>query len=282
MLAQSREVAYVHEPFNPLTDVGLTNAGFTRFLTYVSDHNGDVYRAGLERSLGFRYSLGAQLRTIRDLRGLARTGRDAARTSLAHVTGRRPLMKDPIAVFSAPWLVRTFDMDVILTVRRPTAFVASFKRLGWRHDFAGMAGDDKLLDERLHAFRDEVRAAATHPPDMVSSAILLWRVVHSVVDQYRTDHPEWQVVRQEDLSRAPEAGFETLYRAVGLPYTDAIREVVRLHSSSSNPRQLRRTHDVALDSVASLEGWRSVLTDDERDRVERDTADVAERFYPTG
>ena len=47
----------------------------------------------------------------------------------------RPLLKDPIAVFSAEWLGDTFGMDVVVLIRHPAAFVNSIVARQLRHPF---------------------------------------------------------------------------------------------------------------------------------------------------
>src|SRR5262249_14420834 len=135
MLALAPGVAYVHEPFNPRTAAGLSPARFDRYFTVVTSENEARYRPGLERTLSFRYGLGAQLGWLRGTADVARTGRDWYRTERSRLTGARPLMKDPIALLSAEWLVETFDMDAVVLIRHPAAFAASLKRLGWKHSF---------------------------------------------------------------------------------------------------------------------------------------------------
>ena len=49
--------------------------------------------------------------------------------------GLRPLLKDPIAIMSCEWLAETFNMDVIVVIRHPAAFVASLKVAGWEFAF---------------------------------------------------------------------------------------------------------------------------------------------------
>ncbi len=42
----------------------------------------------------------------------------------------RPLIKDPIGLFSYKWLVSKFDMDVLVLIKHPAAFVSSLKKNG--------------------------------------------------------------------------------------------------------------------------------------------------------
>ena len=282
MLAQATSVGYIHEPFNPNTSPGIAGGRFEHFLERVSVENGERYAGDLARMLRFSYNWGRQLPSVRSPREAARTVREGVTFMRLRLSHARPLVKDPIALLSADWLADRFAMDVVVTVRQPAAVVASFKRLGWRHDFAPLLEHPKFLRERLGPFEADIRRSVDHPGDTVDAAILLWRVLHATIDRYRIEHPDWTFVRHEDLSRDPLGGFRGLYDTLGLDFTERARGAVAAHSSSLNARAQARRHDTRLDSQASLEGWRRVLTEDEEERVRRGVADVAPAFYAAG
>lgn len=280
MLARAPGVGYLHEPFNPTTDAGISGRVFTRFLQYVTAENEQQYATTLERALHFSYDLRRQLPAVRSPRALARTLVDLTRFGAWRATRARALVKDPIAVFSAPWLAERFGMDVVVTVRQPAAFVASLKRLGWRHDFSSLAEQHRLLADHLAPYESDIRRYARAPGDVVDESILLWRMIYHTVDSYRSAHPEWQFVRHEDLSRDPLEGFARLYGVLDLELTTRARAAITAHSATTNPEHLTRAHAVRLDSRASLDGWRRILTPDEVRRVRTGVSDVAPAFYP--
>ena len=117
--ALSPSVGYLHEPFSIATSKGISSAPFPRMFEFVDEHNEALYAPGLERTMSFDYALGPQLRTLRTPRDLARTFRDRAAFRALHDGARRPLLKDPIAVFSAEWLARRYGSAVVLTIRHP-------------------------------------------------------------------------------------------------------------------------------------------------------------------
>jgi hypothetical protein len=109
MLALAPGVAYVHEPFSPRAPKGLSPAGFERYFTVVTSANERRYRDGVKRSLDLRYDIGAQVRSARNWRDIVRIPRDYGRLRRRRGSGRRPLMKDPIALL-AEWLADSFGM----------------------------------------------------------------------------------------------------------------------------------------------------------------------------
>ena len=279
MLALAPGVAYVHEPFSPRTPRGLSPAGFEHYYAVVTPENEDHYRAGLERSLALRYDLGAQLRSARSWRDVARIPRDYQRLRGRRRGGTRPLMKDPIALLSAEWLAETFGMDVVVLIRHPAAFAASLKRLGWHHDFATFFDGRGRLPEAAAPFEAEIRAQAESAGDTVTQAALLWRLLYAAVDGYRERHPDWVFLRHEDVSLEPLESFERLYERLGLALTPDARAEIARSSHADNPAELPTPHAVALASAASLGRWRQDLTAEEVETLRERTRDVWPRFY---
>ncbi|HSC50040.1 MAG TPA: sulfotransferase [Gaiellaceae bacterium] len=279
MLALAPGVGYVHEPFSPRTPNGLSPAGFRRYYTVVTIENEDRYRPGIERSLELRYDLGAQLRSVRSWRDVARIPRDYRRLRDWRRNGRRPLMKDPIALLSSEWLAATFDLDVVVLIRHPAAFAASLKRLGWRHSFATFFDERGRLPDVVAPYEAEIRAQAERPGDAVAQAALLWRLLYNAVDGYRERHPDWTFLRHEDASLDPVGTFEWLYERLGLELTPAARAEIARASAPENPAELSSPHAVELDSAASLGRWRGDLTPDEVETLRERTRDVWPRFY---
>jgi hypothetical protein len=279
MLALSPRVGHIHEPFSPVTAPGISSAPFDRFFVYVTAENEGPYVEPLRRTLEFRYGVRRQLRAIRSPRDLARSARDFGSFAASRARRSRPLLKDPIAVFSSEWLASRFDAQVIALIRHPAAFASSLKRLGWSHDFGGFLDQPLLLRDHLGPFEGELRDFAERERDVIDQSILLWRLIYSTVATFRERHPDWTFVRHEDLSRAPVPGFESLFAALGVEIDDGIRERIGAHSAEGNPAELRRTHDVTLDSAANVESWKRRLEPAEVERIRAGVADVAPAFY---
>jgi Sulfotransferase family len=273
MLALAPGVAYLHEPFNPRFSAGR----FDRYFIVVTSENEDRYAPELERVLDLRYDLAARLRTRRRPRDLARAVRDFTRVERMRRSASRPLVKDPIALLSAEWLARRFDMEVVVLIRHPAAFAASLKRLGWKHSFANFLDDG--LPEALRPYEDEIREQAREPGEILAQAALLWRVLYDAVDGYRVRHPDWTFLRHEDASVDPVATFVRLYEQLGLELTPEARATIESASAPENPAELRTPHAVELDSAASLGRWREELTAKEIETLRERTSDVWPRFY---
>ena len=131
------------------------------------------------------------------------------------------------------------------------------RRLGWTHDFSGFLAQPGLVDDLVPALRGDIEAMAARPGDILDQAGLLWNVIHTVIDGYRRDHPDWIFVRHEDLSAAPVAGFRDLAGRVGLDFTPEVQAYVAETTSPGNPAEAGRgvVHELRRDSGAAARTW---------------------------
>lgn len=279
MLCASGALGYVNEPFNLSVSPGTTRVPVDHWYTYITADNEDPFLPALTETLAFRYRLGRELSKCRSRTDVHHTLK--MWWSFVRSRGRRPLVKDPHAVFSAEWFAERLGSDVVVTVRHPAAVVSSWKRLGWTFDFRHLLEQPDLLRDRLEPFRLEMEAALSPTCDLVDRIALLWRVVYHVVAEYHDRCPEFHVVRQEDLSQAPQDGFARLYAELGLPFTLEAAHAVAASSGSENPAEasIDTPHEIRMDSRASLESWKGRLSAQELGRVRRITEETARVYY---
>ena len=276
MIASHPGVGYVHEPFNP----GLRPAcPVGHQWHHVTAADAAQFTAYLRPLLEFRHGWWQDVRARPGPRRLAGATLRALEAWRLLRRGARPLLKDPIALFSAEWLAETFDMDVVVVIRHPAAFAGSLKRVASYFPFRSLLGQPRLLETLLAPFADEIRRLQERPPDIVEHAALTWRIIHHVILGYRLHHPDWLFVRHEELSLRPLREFRALFGRLGLDCPPRVRRAIERHSAAANAGEppaeaLRR------DSRANVWSWRHRLTPAEVARVRAGTDDLARFFYP--
>ena len=282
MLAASGQAAYISEPLNILHRPGVLSAPTRYWYTYLCAENEGDYLPGLRQMLQFRYHTLAELRSLRSFKDVGRMGRDWRIFWWGRVFHKRPLLKDPFAVFSAPWFFKRLGCQVVITVRHPGAFASSLKRLDWPFDLRDLLNQPLLMRDWLEPFRPEIEEMAKNPDDIIGQSCLLWRMVYQIVEQFKKEYPQFQVVRHEDLSLQPIDGYRALYTALGLSLTPQVEQTILSASSSENPVEVskRAVHSVRLDSQANLHNWKRRLSPGEIQRVRQLTEEVALRYYP--
>lgn len=281
MIGASDAIGYIHEPFNINRGPGLCRSRFPYWFTYIPPGTDGEVADDFRRMLAFRYNYLAQARRVRSRTDAKVLVRDGGRFLRFRARRARPLVKDPMALFSAEWIAETFDAQVVVVVRHPAAFASSIKLDGWAHPFSHFLEQPALIEAHLEPFRDEIESFAREEHDLLDQAALLWRLVHHAIAGYRSRHPDWLIVRHEDLSREPVEGFAGVFEALDLPYTERVREAIRRSTSSSNPagRDSNRHLFHTRDSRANVDNWRHRLTPDEVQQVRTRVADVSPLFY---
>ena len=280
MLCLSGEAGYIHEPFNPVRRPSWMRHPVPYWYVFITEDNEDLYKDDLERVMGFRFPL-QNVTRLRKPEHLGIAASDVRRTFRPRLRNSRPLLKDPFALFSAPWLEARYDADIVVTVRNPVAFVGSIKRLDWQFKFRTLLAQGALMSDLLAPFEPDMRRCRDEDVDVVEQGIVLWNALHHSIDRLRAEHPRWEVVRHEDLSRDPVRGFAQLYDACGLSWTRDVERKIEAFSRGVPKAELPmwRHGSVKRDSAAATETWKMRLTDDEVERVRAGTAEVAARFY---
>ena len=275
MLALSGELGYIHEPFN-IGGLGpkLPSLHYW-FESVTADHPREArLRCELMDVLNWRWPLGASLKSRRGGHEVAELLVRYADFRCSGWRRKRPLLKDPIALYSAEWIEEVCNAQVLVCIRHPAAFCLSLRRKGWTFDFKHLAAQ-RVLRERLGPFWEDVEQFARHEQPLLEQAILLWNCTHHVIDAYRDSHADWLFVRNEDVSRDPVAALRTLYGQLNLEFSDAVARNIRASTQRKSPAWKKTVRD----SRANIRKWRQQLSGSDVDTIRARTDNVARRFY---
>jgi glutaredoxin-related protein len=279
MLAASPQLAYISEPLNVWHRPGVLRAPVSKWYTFICAENENEFLSAFRDLLGFRYGLWREIRSLRSRKDFLRMGRDFSIFLRGRSLRQRPLIKDPFAVFSAPWFAERLGCRVAITVRHPAGFASSLKRLNWEFDFCDLLEQPLLMRRWLDVDRAEMESVKAD--DIIGQAALLWRMIYRVVARMMKLHPSFIVLRHEDLSLDPVACYRDLYAALDLDFTPKVEKTILNASSSENPTELskKKVHAVKLDSRANLDNWKKRLSKDEITRIREMTGRTAKLFY---
>jgi hypothetical protein len=279
MLAAGESVGYIREPFSILHRRGILDAPIRLWFPYVCAENEELYLTAVRDMLAFRYRTGASVRGVRSGMDAAKVANDVFRWERYRMQRARPLLKDPLALFSSEWLAERFHMRVLVLIRHPAGFASSLQRYRWTHPFDHFLRQPLLMRDRLEPFRRQIEEFARTEHDCLDQAILLWNVIHHTICDYRERHPDWLFRRYEDIGGRPLPEFDRLYRELGLDFSPAARRAVSEHSKTTNPQEARDARVLKRDSRAAVRTWTTRLSPEEIDRVRRGTQGIAGAFY---
>jgi hypothetical protein len=277
MVALSSSVGYIHEPFNLHHGPGICKAKFEYWFQYICDKNESLYSDDLEDCLHFKYHLAEELNAVRSIKCSLRLLRDYFHFTKCRILMKRPLIKDPIAVFSAEWLAKRFNMDVVVLIRHPAAFAGSLKKAKWTHPFDHFIKQPLLMQHHLDKYRSEIDEYLKTDKDIVDQAILLWNLIHYMICKYREDHPNWIFITHETLSENPIEEFGNLYNRLGLNFSSDIQQKIKSFSFA-HPRK-EKSNSLKRDSKSNIWRWKTRLAVDEIIKIKENTHEIASKFY---
>ena len=283
MLTSSSQLYYIHEPFNPdfRPGAGICNVRFNHHQTYITPTNESSYYKPIRQMVEGKYSLpGGMLacRSIADIKKVWSQKRDFQEYRRRHML---PLIKDPIALMSAGWLGSRFDINVVVMIRHPAAFVASMKRLNWGFDPSRWAlSQPLLLRDYLSPLEEELKILRDSKSDIIDQTALFWKVLYFVVLKYRELYQDWIYLRHEDISLDPLVQFKRLCERLGLDFTDEVQEQIDEHSNASNPSHARGADKLLkLNSKKVISHWKSILSSQEVNRIKEIVGEVSKFYY---
>lgn len=278
-LALAPRTAYIHEPFNIAINPRVATHPFGHWFQYVCDENAERYREAISDVIQYRYPLVRNLAGARTARSVARIARDQGLSLIRRLKIDTPIVKDPIAVFSADWLSTTFDMNVLVMIRHPAAFCSSLKIKNWTFDFSNFLDQPLLMDRYLGEFEKEIRDFANNEKNVIDQAILLWNCIHHTIGIYQQDHPEWLFVRHEDLSNNPVEQFQSIYQAFELEFTAYARSTIMKNSDVHNPAEQQVGNEFVRNSKINITNWKKRLSGNEIETIMEKTHAISSSIY---
>lgn len=275
-LSYSNEVRLIYEPFNPTLNPALKlpywfyqiatiheEREFTEKLKWEFRVNFDItsFFQSWHNSGKMSYGFGELMYWIKKING-----------------GVRPLIKDPIALFSAESIYKLFDPEMIVLIRHPAAFVYSLKRMSWYFDFRNFISQESLRNT-IQPFQEEIDNV--EEKDIVKQGILLWNIIHSRILEYKVNNQSWHFIRHEDISFNPEEYFQKLYELTGLNFNMKVRNKLRLFStiSSEANNETYEIHRLKRNSKENICMWKENLTNSEIERIYEGCNFISSNFY---
>jgi hypothetical protein len=257
--------------------VGICDVTWDYWFPYYLDAGPEKIKHPLTKCIQHKYSLKAGWRSSKELNDFHLILRDFARTKWLSLTTQRPLVKDPIAIFSANWLAHTFDMDVVIVIRNPLAFAGSIINAKWAYPFDHFVSQPALM-KCLYPYEKEIREFADQEKSLVEQAALLWNLIHFRIYQYQQKYDDWNYIRHEDLSLNPTTNFQKLYNNLAIEFSPRIIEEIN-YLCGTQPKQMD-TYTIQRDSRKNLESWQTRLSEVEIDYVRHATSKLGNHFYP--
>lgn len=275
MLSLSGQFGYIHEPFN-ISGLGPKLPSLQYWFECVTaEHPRErQLRKELTNVLRWNWPFTASLTTRRGFREVTELLVRYADFQYSGWKDKTPLIKDPIALYSAGWVHDVLGSRVLVCIRHPAAFCLSLCQKGWTFDFSHFLAQPVLKTE-LAPFWAEIEEFAQAERPLLDQAILLWNCSHYKIQKYKEKHDDWIFIRNEDVSLQPIETIQSIYHDLGLNFNDKVATKVRI-STQGKKTSLKKT---IRDSRSNLKKWKRVLSQEEVDIIRTRTREVSECFY---
>lgn len=279
MLALNKEIHYVDEPFNIQRSLGMNDLNLDYWYTYIKED--EIIKRKLQNIFTFNYNLYEELKNMHNFKDFLRIGRDLVVNSFNNIYDKRVLMKDPLALMSTEWLYKSFNLNIIVMIRHPASFVSSLKKYNWQFPFAHFLHQKKLIEEKLSPFRSKIKEFSQYEKDIIDQAILLWKIIYYVVNEYRKKYDNWTFLKLEELASNPLQEFEKLYKKFNLKYSNSIKNKIVENSRGKNPNKVSKDDpsNIKRNSKAQIKIFKKRLSQKEISYIKEQTSGIWENFY---
>jgi hypothetical protein len=158
LLAAAPHTTSVHEHFNLNAAPSFLEPNpFTHWFQYVCEVNSHQYKPLFDRVLLYKCPVLRYIHTAKTARRVKLLIKQKGLSLLHKIRHDTPILKDPIAIFSAEWLCKSFDMNVLVMIRHPAAFCSSLKIKGCnKFDFNNFLNQPLLMKDYLGKFEQKI------------------------------------------------------------------------------------------------------------------------------
>jgi len=282
VISSSPKVHFVNEPFNPNVHDGVTGQriGFPDWFTRLDNGNAAQYEGRLDRVYASWWRPTAPRKQTKNRTALRSAMGFSARAAACKLRGGIPLYKDPIALLSADWLAKQYNLSVIVMMRHPLSFVGSMKRRQWAFDFNNFANQPAVVDGVLSDYADVIRQECDEPSSIVVRSALLWKMLMHAIKGYQAKHTEWRFERAEDMAAEPLERVTQVCDWLGLTLDDEIKKAVAEMAAKSNPTDVETGQHWWKRNVSEVgDLWKERLTQDEIKAIRDITEPEWRAFY---
>ena len=281
VIAKAPKVRYVHEPFN--ISIKRDNSPFNYWFEFLIDssiqHQKDS-KAYIESFYNvFNKESFNKLLNTRTSKALYYYLSDLKSRKV-----NRTIIKDPIAIMSTEWIYMNYDIDIVVLIRHPAAFIASLKVKDWQFDFNNYLNQPVLMNTYLKDYEALINDFSKNKKDIIDQGILLWNIIHDTIFYYRSKYEnDWCFVKHEDLSMKPKQEFKKIFSKIGLTMDSNVEDYIfQTTNAKVDLKVIENSTEVfntKRNSLENIKTWKKRLSNDEIEKIKKGTENVWKKFY---
>lgn len=245
VLAQSDEVAVIHELFNfgnGLKDVPC----WYPYLPLMHDDETSVLKGTIADAIQFRGSLKRLPKKLPLIKSLVYRCFGGPlqfpwlKLRVLGACGVEPqhvVWKDPFCTFLLDYLLLGLDIKAVCILRHPCALYYSIAKQRWKFDIEHLYQQSELVSLYASDITDDDWQRAR--TENVYSIAILWKIMSRIVSSVSTRSENLLVIRHEDLCIDPYINFEEIYQHLGLTFDDNVKDYITQTSTASEVESIQ-------------------------------------------
>lgn len=280
-ISHAPHVRYIHEPFNLATAERAYDKTLPRWFHHVTSPDEEYFRDYLKQVLHIPRTHLKEITTAYREQNIRSTVSKITRHYMPRLRGVRPLIKDPIAIFSAVWLAREFDVDVLVIIRHPAAYVWSvIKDPSHMHSLKTVCLEQPELMGHLQPIEQDIHHACDESLPLWHRASIFWKVTYYRICQYQREQPDWLFYRYEDIAHRPIEKFREISHKLALSFTPEMHDYIEIHALNTNrSNQDYDSHIKKYSSKQQYKAWKNNLSPEQIASIRKLTSSVSNIFY---
>lgn len=136
------------------------------------------------------------------------------------------------------------------------------------------------METYFHPYKDEIADYARNERSLIDQLSLLWKLIYSVVAQYQQKHPDWLMLKYEEICRDPLSNFRHIFYQFNLDFTPQVQSFLQESTNHSQPKDIfQDIHSIKRNTQKQLAVWKSRLSQAEIYRIRVQVEEISSIFY---
>lgn len=162
----------------------------------------------------------------------------------------RLFIKSVHNLFALDWLDYHFDFQPVIVIRNPANTISSYLKMQFQDSWRNVFHQEDLVKDY---FKD-ILPKLNRKNDVIEKMTIQIAAAYYVLQEQLASHPDWILLRHEDLCLNPIKEFKHLYKKLDLKWT---REVKDFINESNQPGKGYKTNRVAEEEI---DKYKTLLT----------------------
>lgn len=185
------------------------------------------------------------------------------------------LIKDVHTYLALDWIDYHINPKIVIIIRHPCAVADSWHRLCWKPEnaaFNRIIEQPKLMNFHLKEFEAILLSAKSFWEVMGA----FWGACYSVILRQKENHPDWIIVKHEDICKDPENQFKELFDKLNLKWTKKTEKIL----TNSTTRDSGQAYETQRITSREADKWKRRLQPEEIEKVRQFVKPFELNLYP--